>query len=374
MPLQQRVKDQVTAHPIVARTVCKNVLRYSLLEAFCEKVGAVGYETIRFLIEMNPQALLWVHSDPQNEIILPIHVLAASGWGCALLPWIAKRYPWVFQHELCQENPPHLRMMTCYIYGVCELETVREFYEIYPQGLSEKDKAGIAGYPLALSLKGDIEPDAELFIWMARQYPKAVYDPLPVEGECNVLHGVCMNLTLEGKPMEGKRNLLKIGRFLISEHESLVREKTHLGNLPIHKLVRYCDQALVQELAIVLMKVYPDFFEDWDSPWYGKLRSIPFIHLVHPRISDELKIDRDLSLLKQSSQTVVKAAVAPTSRSSSTSSLNGSESNSLLVSSLSGAYLSWAKLRIDVLSSQKRRIQEQIADICRALSYDDASD
>ena len=55
--LPSRVKKEVSAHPILARAMCSDD-RMSLLEFLCEHADCNYEDTIQFLIEANPHALL----------------------------------------------------------------------------------------------------------------------------------------------------------------------------------------------------------------------------------------------------------------------------------------------------------------------------
>ncbi|GAX10708.1 hypothetical protein FisN_14Lu248 [Fistulifera solaris] len=138
--LYQDIKNELSAHPILARTI--NANGQTLLEKVIVARASACRDTLQFLIETNPHALIWEHGvrrHRRGKLIAPIHRLGESFWGEGLLPWIMEKYPWVFQHQLCQENPPHVAMVRSWVYNRCDLETVRSFYELYPQGLREKE-------------------------------------------------------------------------------------------------------------------------------------------------------------------------------------------------------------------------------------------
>jgi hypothetical protein len=138
--LYQRIKKVVSVHPILARAI--NTNGQTLLEQVIVGRATACRDTLQFLIEANPHALIWEHGvrrHRRGKQIAPIHWLGESFLGEGLLPWIMEKYPWVFQHQLCQENPPHVAMVRSWVYNRCDLETVRSFYELYPQGLREKE-------------------------------------------------------------------------------------------------------------------------------------------------------------------------------------------------------------------------------------------
>lgn len=133
--------------------------------------------------------------------------------------------------KLCQDNPPHLEMVSCCVEGQCDPETVRKFYELQPQCLREKSVR--RGCPISVSVKGRaVLLSADLFIWVAEQYPEEVYHK---EGEFCLLHRVCKSLA----GFCCTPNMSKIGRFLISVHPGLIRQKGK---------AKSCNRPLVQVL------------------------------------------------------------------------------------------------------------------------------
>ncbi|GAX09373.1 hypothetical protein FisN_6Lh255 [Fistulifera solaris] len=337
-------------------------------------------ETIKFLIEINPYCLLYARKDIDGYgKVAPIYLIPENG-RCKLLHWIAERYPWVFQHKLCQKKPPHLKMVQYYTDGRCDAETVRAFYELYPQGLREKDKADqTSKYPLAASLSGMEEPDADLFIWMAEQFPKAVYHK-PIRGY-TVLHSACYNLAAkendwESVPLKCTPNMAKICRFLISEHPRLIRQKVRGGGpLPIHELANSCNRRLVQEMVIVLLKAYPESINAKSYKWDPDLPTVPFIEKIHPLIVKEMDIDQQIDHLTQLSQDMEKAVTLLKKTSNGTQGPTRPKSNNCLFESVAGVFCSWANVQVsDVLQARQKRIQESIADVCRLLEGEDVPD
>lgn len=336
--LHQSLQKEVLAQPILARTISKHFLGWSLLEILCRKTYHSCEESIKFLIEQNPHALLWKPMDKASfGSSAPIHLIAESQWYCELLPWIAEHHLWVFQHQSCQKKPPHLGLVRSYVNGSCGPGTIRRFYELYPQGLKEKDRdKWRGGYPLSMILEGPEEADADTFIWMAQQYPDAVYHKKPYGG--NLLHRVCDSLAMtenefEYAPVQCTPNMAKICRFLISEHPDLVRGKMKRSRyLPIHMLVYRCNRPIVQEIAILLLKAYPKCVNVVAESLHPALCTVPFVQEVLPLILEELEIDREILQLVELSQNMSEAL------------------------------------------SRKHRIQGRIAEICRALEGEDLGD
>lgn len=376
--LHRDVTKEVTAYPVLARTICKELPQWSLLEVLYEKTFDACQETIKFLVEKNPHALLWAHEYPGgHSSTAPIHLIAGLGDNCELLPWIVERYPWIFQHKLCRNRPPHLDMMKCYVNGECDLEATRKFYELYPQGLREKCEAVFQGsYPLRLSLGGPMEPDPDFFIWMAQQYPEAVYQTFGQE--FTTLHEVCSSLATnehesEYVPFKCSPNTAKICRFLISEHPGLVRHEIRdHGYLPIHMLAHCCNRPIVQEIVLLLLKVYPECLQVKAGDDCPELSTVPFIEQVQPLIVEELELDKEILLLKQLSQNMVEATIFSRSHCAG---LEGTASATALFGNFSEVFVSWINLRVShVLSAAKGRVQDRIAETCRNLEKDDAFD
>ena len=361
--LNQMIQKVVKTHPILARTALRK--KYTLLEVVFARVGVAGLETIQFLIEVNPFALLHRSTGSIHALI---HSIAGSGWASEQLLWIAERYPWFFQHESCQQIPPHFALIESYVDGTCNLETVRRFYEIYPQGLREKDSMQRLGYPLWVSLQGSEEPDADFFIWMAKQCPIAVY--FEMKPGYNILHLVCYFLTTE----KCTPNMAKIGRFLVSEHPGLTRQQLPGHRLlPIHMLSMHFNRPLVQEIAILILKACPECAEERTaSQWHPDLTTLPFIQQVYPLVMKELVIEQEALLLPQISQNAALAAVLPTRYMAFASVPSASGLSSSLFGSVSGVFCSWANLRVShVLKEQKQLVKERIADTCSLLEGED---
>ena len=351
--LHETLEQVVSANPILAQAV-SNDGQWSLLDLFCAVDNSASFETIKFLTKTNPHALLWCKPNMSG----PIQLIAGIP-NCDLLPWIAENYPWVFVHEASQKNPPHLHMILCYLKGGCDLKTVRKFYELYPRGLQEKHGNARDTCPLWLSLKGPDEPEGDLFIWMAKQYPEAV-SYVSTWGT-TLLHQSCDSLAARKNTRDFKctRNMANICQFLISEHPDLIRQPIRgCEYLPIHALATRCNRPLVQEMVILLLKAYPECVLAEDEEEYPELSTVPFIQQVHPLIVNQLEIDQDISLLAQISQNMTTA--------------NSSALSSSLFSSVSEVFCSWANLQVfSVLPARKNRIQDRIADICRDFEADD---
>ncbi|GAX10702.1 hypothetical protein FisN_14Lh220 [Fistulifera solaris] len=387
----QHVREEVSAHSIFARTMSpyeKGDMR-SLLDVVCEKFNYAGPDITKYLIEVSPHALLWERrGNSLGPKLTPIQLIGNFAWSCELFPWIMERYPWVFEHKLCRTKKPHLKMMRFYASQQISNETVRRFYELYPQGLREKDsEAFMGGFPLTISMSGAGVPDADTFIWMAQQYPEAVYHRN--NRGYTVLHKVCSTLAVRqlnleiarhlgnavdaGVPTRCTPNVAKICRFLIAEHPSLIRQQVQgHGYLPVHMLANRCNRPLVQEIAVLLLRAYPDCVIVKAGKFRPELSSVPFIQQVYPLILDELAIDEEISMLFHVVESMAKAAAFPTSRTTSTDALGKPSVKASLLGSVSEVFRSWTNLRVsDVLTARKQSLNERIADTCLLFEEED---
>ncbi len=344
--LHQLVIEQVKTHPILVRVTSTESHKLSLLGVACKHAGIHFQETIQFLIENNPHALLWAPSVHES----PIHMLVLNG-NFAIIPWIMERYPWVLQHQLYGGKPPHIEMMRHYAYGRCDLDAIQKVYQLYPQGLREREGTDFTSrYPLLMSIEGYCEPDADFFIWMAEQYPEAVYDGVP---GFTILHRLCSVMAqTERRGVLDKctPNMAKICRFLITKHSSLVRQTTNYGNyLPIHKLADRCDRPLVREMVILLLKAYPECVQVVAGDSHPALATVSFIRQVHSLVVEEVAIEEEIITLEENAQNMNTAAVFWT--------------DPQRFGSLSEVFSAWANQRIaDILLPRKQQIQEQLED------------
>jgi len=143
--LCRHIQEQVSAHPVLAQTVAKDMLRWSLLRVVCEKTysNPICHDAIKFLIQMNPHALFWKWDDRSGNWEPVIQLIAKNTCHCVLLPWIAQHFLWVFQHPSCREDPPHLHLVDNYANTPgFDADIVRQFYELFPACLAEQDEDG----------------------------------------------------------------------------------------------------------------------------------------------------------------------------------------------------------------------------------------
>lgn len=145
--LFNHVTQQVTEHPVLAKTFTMDERNGFLLAVFCETNYEECHPVIKLLIETNPHALLWnfagQNTSRYSPLITSMRSLAGNGWHCVLMPWIAQHFPWVFGHESYQENKPaHLTLAENHSRGGCDASVIRNFYELQPKGLRQPGPGG----------------------------------------------------------------------------------------------------------------------------------------------------------------------------------------------------------------------------------------
>jgi len=188
--LSSQIQDAVTKHPVLARSVAPDPFNHhdqrSLLARLCELYwhspppSLAMQPAVKFLIEKNPHALIWEFICFLASSSSPIYEVAEHH--CAIMPWIAERFSWVFDHPDCLEQPPHHALIRRYLDGQCDASIVRQFYEAYPQGLAQESQRGW-GLPFSSSgclpihslARRSNRPDVQqLLLTCLRQYPQSI--------------------------------------------------------------------------------------------------------------------------------------------------------------------------------------------------------
>jgi hypothetical protein len=347
----ERVQRDVSEYPILAKTVSKNMLGWSLLTTVCEKTYSrdVGHTAIKYLITRNPHALIWRWVD-NYEHSSPLKTIAQNYCHCVLLPWIAQHYAWVFDHPTMLERPPHFELVRNYAQGECPASVVRSFYEWYPKGLQQTDQYGRS--PLHLCFDGWDECDAELFEWMAKQHTEAIssrdnFGMTILHTACGVISSVREGVAASSLCTE---NMARICRFLVSENPQAVRLKAEGGfGLPVHYLARRCNRPIVQDLVILLLNHYPQAVNIMAAPYLPKLATVPFIQQVLPLVQQEIHIQEERIWLSQ----------ACTNLGIYTESVG-----TALLGRMNEVFSSWAKDRLAVkFPALEEEIQAQIEEV-----------
>lgn len=353
--LFNRIRSEVTENPVLAKTVSKIFLGWSLLTTLCEKhPGAYrGVErALQFLIEQNPHALVWQCGDTWSPSC-PIRIISRDH--CAIMPWIAEHYSWALDHPVCQQNPPHLELISTYNDGGCDASLVRQFYESYPQGLAQENRIVEDGLPIHKCISGWREGEADLIKWMARQNP----DSMTHQDRFGLTPLHCACLALAGR--RSTDNMAEICRFLATECPESVRLVNARGCLPIHFITKRANRPAVQSVLLTLLREYPqsvnmaaDNTELHPSPW-----SVPFIQRIGPLLQEELALEGDIVFLADTSNAWSEATHS---------------SQDIFQATVSNIYKKWSTLRRETFMQRSATIPGLIADACRECAGDDPSD
>ena len=354
-----RIEEEVMKFPVLARTIMKDLLNWSLLTTLCEKTEGwhppAIHPAIQFLIEKNPHALTWQWGGEWNRST-PIHTIAKKH--CVLMPWIAERFSWVFDHPVCQDNPPHLALVRNHVDGRCDASIVRRFYELYPRGLVQEDQLLEGGLPLHGCLRGWEECDVSLFKWMAHQYPDVLFYSYQDRLGLTPLHLACISIA-SSNPGE---NSLEICRFLASECPESVRVVDSAGLLPIHFLTERSNRPAVQKLLLTLLRQHPQSIDV--SAGYRELyptpRAVPFVARVYPLLEEERLLKEDVPYLTGLSDALQEAT---------------RKSEEGLEVSVAQIFQNWVALRKESFTVQRlEKLSESIMEACREYEDEDDSD
>ena len=346
--LCDRIQQEVAAQPILAKTVDKIILNWSLLATLCQKTSdALCHPAIKFLIEQNPSALVWKIGEGQSVL----HSMAEDSEHCVLLPWIAEHFSWVLDHPVCRREPPHIALAKSYSNGGCSPLVVRRFYELYPKGLGQQRYMD-EELPLHVCLTGWDECSADLVKWMAQQHPESMSHQ-DVAG-LTPLHCACISLT-----EFSTENMTESCCFLAKEcPQSVAMASNYFGCLPIHFVAKCSNRPAVQKVVIALLREFPASVDKVaENPRvYPTPRSIPFINAVDSVLQEERACHEEMASLSDSS--VAWREVMSTSRSE-------------LYLAAGNVFQTWVSLRQQTLSSRLSSIPERLQQICHEFEGDD---
>jgi hypothetical protein len=256
--LSELIKQEVTAHTILARAVNNDgtrTLLYELFKVISYFGTSVCHDGLKCLIETNPYALLWrgCHSYGYWNVI---RCILGDVSQCDLLLWVMEKYPWIFEHpsfDISDDSlPVHRKLAWLHAYYGCEPSIICQFLEFCPKRLLKKEPIGFLLHEI---VNGHEECCAELFMWMADKNPEAISHTQLLLFDINALHFVCLNLSRS----QCTENMTKICRFLVTKYPELVRTEGNIskGVLPIHYLSHRCNRPFVQEIIILLLKEFP---------------------------------------------------------------------------------------------------------------------
>jgi hypothetical protein len=222
---------------------------------------------------------------------------------------------------------------------------VRQFFEHYPQGLKQEDEILMDGLPLHKILFGHNECNTELIRWMAEQYPdsmvhKTIRGGTPLSRACTALDDA------------NSTNMAEICKFLIRRCTQSVRIATdRSGLLPVHLLGWKCHSREVQEIALLLLREYPESYtmisvsETWRLV---AINSVPFFQRVKPILDQEIELKVYMGLIKDVPQNLNDAVLC---------------SNNPLLTHLPNIFKSWAAEHLKVMETKMELISTQIEEI-----------
>ena len=252
------IQRKVEEKPILSRIVQDD---RSLLSVACINrarepswisIRLFFHPAIKFLILANPSALLWAFGDSSKVI----HMIARHVSNYVLMPWIATNHQWVLDHEICLADPPVFNLIRLYRNGDvttrCTSTIIQQFFEAYPQGLTQVNKKGST--PLhAILNNGFAKCNADLFKWIAEKRPSAMLETNNFGH--TPLYPAFISLTNQLEEDSGE-----ICKFLIEQCPESVRMMDNGSRLPIQKLLRHCQHQPVKEVVVCLLRAYPESF------------------------------------------------------------------------------------------------------------------
>ena len=329
--ISQRIQSNINENPIFVHTVSETHLGCSLLQAMSTRLTdtELACPVIKFTIEKNPTALLWKGDiEPATPPISPLYTIASEH--CTLMPWIATHFPHVLEHPEILKFPPQCLLLGAYRGGRCNASIVRQFFEKFPQGLSQHvtpkqlfEQSFEAGSEhWAPETQGSLLPlnrvifesercDVDLFKWMASQFPEAALSKDFLSSGKTPLHVACESLgrdaTSEEISTETKRRMKEIALFLIINHPRSIRIMDNMNRLPVHFLVKRCNRRSVQEVMDPLLREYPESM-NVPSNHFPTPKSIPFVQQIGSLHDLERKLEEEVQSLKTMSDTLLHAA------------------------------------------------------------------
>jgi len=351
--LNQRIYQAVTDKPILA-SIISNV-GVSLLSSACANLNLdTSHDVIKCLIQTYPQALLgppsatfrsrWIagHPDEYTYTSPPIFLIARHPQHCVLLPWIAANYTWIIDHR------PHVLFELLDAYGrrgrtSYTATTIKQFFDAYPIALTQKN-GSMTILHYVLKPFHDQECEVDLFKWMAERCPSSILLETDSLGNTPLHHACRLLATKKG------RNSNDICKYLIEKCPASV----HVFNddmkvLPIHYLQRHYDYRVVREVAVCLLREYPETY-DIRHPVYGQTpSSFPFIQSIKPYLDEETELKKTVKSLMDSTSSLTEAVA---------------HTNDKLIRSASTVFDSWSTSFINTTEVKINSILMLLQEMC----------
>ena len=351
----QNIYTQINNTPALTRMT--NKLGVSLLKAACEKFECMDnsncFDVVKYVIQSNPSAL---RQDFHQPGVAPIYHIASSKYLCAMMPWIAKKFPWILNSKHCLKNPPLFKMISCGLVNEMSynVTTLRQFLETYPHGLTQECDDGNI---LHMIISHHTECNPALFKWLAKQHPSSMasrnlYGLTP-------LFFVCLLLVKSSGLRKSKAK--EICLFLISSCPESIRMSSNTGTLPIHILLDHCQNIHVREIAVHLLREYPESY--WMSFSSSRQRttkrgsicisynspsppcSVYFLWLIWPYLTEEKELKDNIHSLEQ----LIKIT-----------------NNEEPICKAGKVFNSWSISKVNDLQNRLELTTETISEICRS--------
>ena len=287
------IRQEVTTTPNLARiltTTNISILNIGLY-AGSRLDSEVSKPFLQFLIDTNPSALLWQKGDYGDDHY-PINIISSHPQVCTLMPWIATKHQWVLDHENIVDNPP-LFVLIRLLQSSTErgiAEIIRQFIDIYPRSLTQKNSDGLI--PLHLII---INPGCAVALVkrMVELCPSSMM--IKTHNGLAPLHVVCGYVARD----PGDNIFKEMCKYLISEYPESVRCNGSDGELPIHLLVTSCQHQAVREVIVCLLRAYPESYDIQVRGVRGSApSSFPFIQHANSLLVEERALQDNIAQLK----------------------------------------------------------------------------
>jgi len=303
--LFNRIVEAVSECPVLAKTVTPK--GYSLLKAAVEVSSPLVHPSIKFLIEKNPTALIWPGGDSLTRQ-QPLATIAGDRCHYTLMPWIAEKIPFVFDasYDKFQEEiggswyPSHTYMTTNCKQPGEDQSLIRQFYEVYPQGLRQGCPGGLPIH-IYLSCVWEEphvwnEPEIDIVKFMVDQNPTSLR-VATLSGEFP-LHVACFGLIFH--PTD---TMAEVCLHLASKCPEAIPIFRSDGLLPIQILSCCINRPAVQKVALAFLRWYPGII---DAPECRSLvndefspapKDVPFLRDVHTFVVEEIAVQKEVDPL-----------------------------------------------------------------------------
>lgn len=303
-PLLQWLEGVVSAWPDVVATVL--VGGTSLFGLLCEILNSPEIinsplssdqvePSIRFLIDRNPHALAY-SVEEHGRMYNPMHRIAYHYPG--LMPMIAEHHGWILSNPTFGEgqNPAHKGLLIAYSQFRCGASVLKQFFELYPQGLRQVDRSGYLPIQYVFLWSHEGESDVELIKWMAS------IDTASLLHQDRNLGSTLLNFAC-GVFAEGHvpDYMVDLCCFLIKKSPESVHLASSAGVHPIHWFVPFCHQPAAQQVILAILREHVESAELPAAQWNGiecpAPSTSPFIQRVTALLREEQNLGEEFTRL-----------------------------------------------------------------------------